>query len=239
MKEEGGTVRASRVLCSRWWGLFIVCAVLAMCPAARAGQVVGDIQVVYYAPNSFNFTGGPLPSTLDAPAFIIENTSSSDILSGVLSIGVGDDNHVADSFNVGTIAAHSYTVIVPGFSNDGATHPSGGLFAHTGSPLDTSESGPHGDNVPFSFTATTNGHSASTGTFTPAATAGPSNDGNVSHINFLGANDDSCNNCFGPKVVAQISLASVPEPASWLLLGAGATTLVILGRIRPRRRHGH
>jgi hypothetical protein len=208
-----------------------------MCPAVRAGQVVGDIQVVYYAPNHFNFTGGPLSSTLDAPAFVIENTSSSAINFGVLSIGVGDDNHVADSFNVGTIGAGTYVVIVLGFSNDGAVHPSGGFFAHTGAPTDTSDTGPDGNGVPFSFTGSYNGQSVLTGIFTPAATYGPSNDGTTS-LNFLGGPDNAdgpCTNCFGPKVVAEIEVAAVPEPATWLLLGSGLSILVIRGRFRFRR----
>jgi hypothetical protein len=218
----------------------LICAILTLAPGARAGSAVGDIQVVYLAPNGFNYNGSfngslvgtPIGPSLDAPAFVIENTSGTDITNGVLQIAVGGNNGTADSFNLGTIAAHSYVIVVPGLSDDGGANHT--FFKHTGTELDTSDTGPNSNAVPFSFTGLSAGQAVNTGIFTPAATDGPSNDLTAT-VNFLGNEDLPCNNCFGPKVVAQISFASVPEPASWLRLGAGATGLIILGRARRWR----
>lgn len=221
---------------SRISRVIAIYGVLLIASAAQAGSVVGDIQVVYNAPSTFLFDGSPL-GILDGPAFVVENTSSLAITDGILSIGVGDDNSVADSFKIGTIAGDSYVVIVPGLSNDGAIHPAGGFFTYMGAIRDSSDVGPSGDGVPFLFTGLQTGIAADTGIFTPAATQGLSNDGTVPNINFLGGpgnNDGPCNNCFGPKVVAEIQLSSVPEPATWLLFGTGFTIAVVRCRLRPR-----
>ena len=225
----------------RGLGFLFVCAMFAIGTNALAGSV-GDIQVVYFAPSNFDYngafngslTGTPIGPVADGPAFIIENKSSSTALTNVvLNIGVGGNNSTADSFNVGTIAASSYVAVAPGLSNDGGSGHS--FFAFTGSLRDTSDVGPNSDSVPFSLTALYGGVDAATGTFTPAATQGPSNDNTVSNLNFLGGpgdNDGPCNNCFGPKVVAEIQLASVPEPSTWLLLATGLTVLTACARRR-------
>ena len=168
-----------------------------------AQQAFGNIEVVYNATNSFTFDGKPL-GVLDGPAFVIQNTSDYAISDGVLSIGPGGVS-TPDSYDVGTIPAGGNVVIVPGLSNDGQSHPSGGFFAYTGSNLDTSDSGPNEDDVQFEFTGMGDGVKLDSGIFTPAATQGASDDGTVSNLNFLGGpgdNDQPCTNCFGPAVVA-------------------------------------
>jgi hypothetical protein len=78
------------------------------------------------------------------------------------------------------------------------------------------------------------------GVFTPAATRGPTNDGVIADMNFLGGpgnNDGPCSNCFGPKIVAFIDppATGVPEPTGLVLAGTGLVLLVGYAR---RRRNG-
>ena len=188
-----------------------------------SGQSLGDIEVVYNATNTFMFDGKPL-GIVDGPAFVIQNTSNAAITGGVLSIGPGGVS-IPDSFDIGTVAADSYVVIVPGLSNDGQTHPGGGFFANTGQALDTSDSGPNGNNVQFEFTGLQNGVSVDSGVFTPAATFGPSEDDTTS-LNFLGGPGDAdgpCTNCFGPDIVANLIGASAPSGGS----GANSSPITV------------
>lgn len=178
--------------------------------AQSNGTTVGDIQVVYNASNPFGIS-----ANTDGPAFVIENFGAA-ITNGVLSIGVGGDNATADAFSVGTIPHNSFVVVEPGVSNDGGSGHT--FFAFLGSVLDTSDSGPNSDTVPFKFTGLLGALSVNSGTFTPAATRALSNDGTIS-INFLGNQDPPCNNCFGPTVVAYLNTPStVPEQGSTFAL---------------------
>ena len=121
-------------------------ALIALCalPATAGAATVGDIQAVYYAPNNFG-----LSSTLDAPAFVFENTSSKDITNAVFSIGPGGVS-TSDSFAVGTISAGGSFILVPGLANDGGSGHT--FFTYTGTALDTSDYGPDANNVQFDFT---------------------------------------------------------------------------------------
>jgi hypothetical protein len=204
--------------------LFSMLVVLLIASAPASATPVGDIRVVYLAPNSFG-----IPSNIDGPVFVIENTSGMDITGGVLKIGPGGVS-VSDSFFVGTIVAGGRAIVEPGVSDDGGVHPAGGFFKVTGSVLDTSDVGPSGDNVQFEFTGFVGSVAVDSNIFTPAATRGPSNDGAVPDINFLGGpgdHDGPCLNCFGPTVVATLDtvVASVPEPSPLLLLGSGLAGL--------------
>ena len=196
---------------------------LTFVPPAH-GAPVGDIQVCYNCSNSFG------PGILDGPFFVIQDTSATDITNGVLS-GPGD------SFSVGTVSAGGQVIVIPGVSNDGGSHPAGGFFRTTGSILDTSDVGPDDNSTQFEFTGLQGSSNIDTGVFTPAATAGPSNDGNAPTLNPLGGPngaDGPCNNCFGPKIVADLNVVSaVPEPATVLLVGGGLAGL--LGGHRRRR----
>jgi hypothetical protein len=168
--------------------------------AQSNGTPIGDIQVVYNATNPFG-----IPANLDGPAFVIENFSATAITGGLLSILVGGDNGTLDTFNVGTIAAGSFVVIIPGESNDGGVGHT--FFAFTGSVLDTSDTGPNSDSVPFSFSGLLGALTVNSGIFTPGPTRHLANDGTIS-INFLGNQDPPCNNCFGPTVVAELNTPS-------------------------------
>jgi hypothetical protein len=224
------TYRAVATQATRIGNIFFSVAVLAVLMTAKANaDPVGDIRVCYFCTTDFGFG-----KIIDAPTFIIENTSATAISGGVLSIGpIGG----TDSFAVGTILAGGTAYVIPGLSNDGGVH-GGGFFTHTGSGLDTSDVGPDGDNVEFEFTGMQGIVQLDTGVFTPAATAGASNDASVADLNFLGGPagaDGPCNDCFGPKVVATISTADttglVPEPATLLLFGS-----VALGALVRRRK---
>jgi hypothetical protein len=206
-------------------------------------SVVGDIQVMYNARNTFtDFPDYNKQGTLngegvspDAPVFIIENTSGVAITGAVLT--VTPPGAAADSFHVGTIPAGGHAFVEPGVSNDGATKHT--FFAVTGSPLDTCDSGPTSNSTQFELTGVQNGAAIASGVFTPAATAGPSNDGAVSDINFLGGPGDvdpPTNDVFGPKVVATLtSVGSGSGPvqfaaATFSATKAGGTATVTVSR---------
>jgi len=156
---------------------------------------IGNIQVCYYCSNNFG------QGVLDGPMFVIQNTSGTGITNGVLS--VNPNPGTLDSFNVGTVPAMGTVFVIPGVSNDGGTGHT--FFAVIGSILDTSDAGPSGDSVQFRFTGTQGGVPIDSGIFTPAATRGPSTDGTIASINFLGGPDDGpCYDCFGPRIVADL-----------------------------------
>ena len=155
----------------------------------------------------------------NAPTFVLANNSSTPITSGVLSL-VGND-----SYQVGTIPANSFQIIQPGLSNDGQSHlAQGGFFATTGTPYASGDLGPNANSTQFTFTGTQNGAvvqsldvcgSIAAPNFTPACTAGFSNDERVSATNFLGQGHAGCTNCFGPALVARligVSSSGGPPP---------------------------
>ncbi|MGD0360214.1 MAG: VCBS repeat-containing protein [Bryobacteraceae bacterium] len=182
----------------------LILTTMACLGASSAAAGVGTIMVSYYTPHNFNNLG-----VLDGPTFAIQNTSSVALTNGVLYIGANSTTP-ADSFAVGTIPPNSAVYVMPGASNDGGSNHT--FFKYTGSIRDTSDEGPDENTVPFVFTASWNGTPVTTGTFTPGPSAGPSNDGTVKFINFLGGPNNAdapCNDCFGPKLAATI--ATVPS----------------------------
>lgn len=190
---------------------------------------IGDVVVVYNANNTF---GIPI---LDGPAFVIQNFSATNMANVVLTIGIGGDNTIADSFNVGTITAGSFVIVEPGASNDGGVHAPGSFFTFTGSILDSSDFGPDQNTVPFDLTGLLGATPITTGTFTPAATYGTSVDGTTT-VNFLGLGDPPCNDCFN-KEVAVIGVAStVPDQGSTFgLLFLSLIALLSGTRLRSTR----
>lgn len=168
-----------------------------------AAVSLGEIQVCYYSTiTSFQqcqINGQPV----DGPVFIFQNTSGAPITNAVFYIN-GDGYQ--DSFNVGTVPPGTYVAVTPGLSNDGGMNHT--FFQYTGTPRDTSDVGPNGDDVQFWLLGQQGVLHVTSGVFTPGQTAGPSNDGTISYINFLGGPGDAdgpCNNCFGPKVVAMLA----------------------------------
>jgi hypothetical protein len=164
---------------------------------------VGTIEVCYNVSNCF-FEG-----VQDGPIFLIHNTSGTDITNGVLKIGPG--GAPADSFKVGTIAAGSTFGVAPGISDDGAEGHT--FFLFRDGILDTSDSGPSGNNTQFRFTGSQGALVVDSGVFTPGPTQGPSLDGTISNINFLGGpgnNDGPCNRCFD-KIVANLNVPSISQ----------------------------
>jgi hypothetical protein len=208
--------------------LWTLAASLALITTARA-DVVGDIQVVYSAPNPFG-----LSPFLDGPVFVIENMSDMNITNGVLTIG---GSAPADSFQVGTVPAGWFVWVIPGITDD--RQPGHTFFRARDSILDTSDAGPAGDDVAFQFTGLWGDATVDSGIFTPAATRGPSNDGTIPDLNFLGGpgdHDGPCNNCFGPQVVATLQTGggggagtANPEPSTWLLMIVGLAGLLGYG----------
>lgn len=208
-------------------GLALCLGGLAAVPTAHAAQV-GNIVAFYNAPNPYGV------GVIDGPAFVFNNTSGSAITDGVFTIGANTATP-ANSFLVGTIAAGSDFLVIPGVTNDG--QPGHTFFDVIGGVLDTSNSGPADDSTPFMFTGLLNGQAVDTGVFTPGTTSKPSGDTTISQINFLGGgpqSDGPCNDCYDPSIVATINTASpaVPEPAAFALLALGVLPLFAFVRRR-------
>lgn len=207
--------------------------VLGANPVALAQTVVGTVTVCYYstqcgfadlpglppAPNNEalrdmgEHPAARLNSTsikpVDGPAFEFTNTGTETITGGTLVIEANKTlGIVYDSFCMGKIEPGASVVVVPGFSNDKRKHPATSFFLYKGSPLDTSDSGPNSNAVEFIFNGTVGGQAVTSGKIVTGASAGPSADGTVKLINFLGGPgnaDAPCSDCVAPVVVANIS----------------------------------
>jgi len=213
--------------CLKSW--LLLASLIVTISVPRLGQAqasTGSIEVCYDCAKFF----GDFGNFLDGPIFLIHNSSSSSsITNGVLTIGPGGG--LTDSFNVPTIPPLGTAQVAPGISNDGGT---GHTFFALGTDCsgrscirDTSDLnnpeigpngiGPNGNDTQFEFTGRQGSKAVDSGVFTPAATQGPSLDGTVSNINFLGGpanNDGPCGpqeegpqGCFD-KTVATLSIPS-------------------------------
>ena len=99
----------------------VTTTITASATSGFSAQSLGDIQVVYDSTNSFQFNGQPL-GNLDAPAFVIQNTSARPITNGVLSVGPGGVS-ASDPSTWARSPPGSYAIIVPGLSDDGRRTP--------------------------------------------------------------------------------------------------------------------
>ena len=195
--SQTATVNLTNATQSGYIGVFYSSTPPSPCPAA--------LSVLCAANGSEN---NSLGGAQNGPIFVFVNTGNSPITNGVLTI-VG-----VDFFDVPTIAAGSSFILVPGVTNDGQNHGSANFFTVTGSIYDSADDFPGLNSTAFKFTGQQGGTQIQSvdicGTiaapiFTPACTAGTSNDGTVTGLNFLGgpnSNADSCSNCFGPAIVA-------------------------------------
>jgi hypothetical protein len=183
--------------------------------SVSAQQVVGSITVCYYA------TACPFTPVIDGPVFQFSNTGSSKISGAKFSVLANAKYGVVkDTFVIGVIKPSASVVLVTGQSDDRHAHPAGGIFTDIGEPLDTSDVGPNANAIKFRFTGMVDGVMVTSGTIVTGATEGPSNDGTVKHINFLGGPgnaDGPCNDCVGPLQIAL--LTTVPPPAASLTQG--------------------
>jgi hypothetical protein len=199
-------------------GTVTVCYFSAECTYANIPGIVHPPNEAQKLRDSGEHQGAHTHATsgtpVDAPAFRFSNTGTEAIKDAAFTIEASTSlNIVKDTFHIGTIKPGKSFVIVPGASNDKKTHPSGGFFTFNapGSPLDTSDSGPNDSSIQFEFTGKVGGKSVTSGIIEPATTAGPSVDGSVTLLNFLGGPgnaDGPCDDCFGSTVIANITVAT-------------------------------
>jgi hypothetical protein len=193
--------------------------------SAAKADVVGDILACYACQNTGNaaidaaLTANPSVAS-DGLLLAFVNTSGSAITGASFSAGT-------DSYNLGTVAANSTLIILPGISNDGGTHVSGSLFEFVNHTQDTSDNqGSVSDATVFSFTGLQGALSVTSGTFTPADSYLPYRDNPAFQTSFVGQGpngDGGCSNCyFGEIAVLSIpSVSGVPEPSTWAMMILG------------------
>ena len=190
------------------------------------------------------------PGLSDGILFDFDNTSGFAITGAVFSVG-GSGTTTPDSFALPTIAAGSEFILIPGITSDGNSHPSGGLFAVTGSVMDTSDgAGGLSDASIFQLTGISNGLAVTSltagtstgtpGTFTPGdpGLLLPYRDNPTgTSESFIGqgpSGDGGCNNCYYGEVATLNTPnpgGSVPEPAS---LGLVLCGIGLIGWLRRR-----
>jgi hypothetical protein len=193
-------------------------ALVAGPKTAKAATTLGTISVCYYSAEC-TYAGG----VVDAPVFLFTNTSGAAITGARFAIIKSTKvSIVADKFALGTIKAGASAVIVTGLSDDKKTHPAGGFFAAIGEAKDTSDGGPNADTIVFTFSGKSGTAHVTSGKIKVSTSAGPSADGTVAHLNFLGgpANADGpCNDCFASTVVATLSVVPPSAPPAALIDG--------------------
>ena len=138
-----------------------------------------------------------------------------------------------------TIAANSTFILMPGLTSDGNSHPSGGLFAHTGITMDTSDGdGGLNDATVFQFIGAQGSSTVTSGSFSPSESYLPWRSPSGGSTSFVGQGpngDGGCNNCyFGQIATLSVSGVSTPEPSTWVMMGIGFGGLAFAGN-RARR----
>jgi hypothetical protein len=176
-----------------------------------ADTAVGTIKACYYSAECTYTKAAGFSGVVDGPAFEFTNSSKSTI-TGATFIIIGNKplNVAKDAYHIGTIAPGGRRIIVVGGTNDHHVHPSTSFFHFIGKgdALDTSDDGPDANTIKFEFKGTIGSSAVTSGVIVTGATAGPSKDGTVASINFLGGPnnaDGPCNDCFAPKVIGTIT----------------------------------
>lgn len=234
-------------------GLLLLCSPVLTC--LNASQI-GQVFVCYACQD----TGDPIIDAAlaanpgvasDAILFAFKNTGLFAITGGVFSVS---GTSPSDSFSLPSIPAGSEFILIPGITSDGASHPSGGLFADVGVQDTSDGAGGVNDSSIFKFTGTSNGlavtsltagsSTAIAGTFTPADPGLfkpwiSSSGGSTSFVGDGPSGDPGCTNCyFG--LVATLNTPTVsasPEPGtlSLLWIGLGAASLIARRRATRER----
>jgi hypothetical protein len=165
--------------------------------AASAQTVVGTVTACYYSAECTYTSAAGFSGVVDGPA-------------ASKKLGV-----VRDTYKIGKILPGGSAVIVVGASNDGQSRPNTTYFFYYNGPQDardTSDVGPNASAIVFKFAGKLDGAAVTSGRIVTGASAGPSVDGTVALLNFLGGPgnaDGPCNDCFAPKVIANI--VTVPQ----------------------------
>lgn len=208
---------------------------LAYVPSANAVSVL-NIFACYACQNTGNaaidaaLTANPTVS-FDGLLLAFVNTGASAITGATFSV---TNAAVNDAFSIGTIAAGATVILLPGLSNDGNAHLPGGLFAHTGATMDTSDGdGSVTDASIFSFAGLFSSSAVTSGNIVPgdASLIRTWRDvGATGQTTFLGLGpngDGGCTNCyFGLIGNGNVNVtAPVPEPETYALMLAGLGAL--------------
>jgi hypothetical protein len=203
-------------------------AILAPYSPARA-TVVGDILACYACQNTGNplvdaaLTANPTVAT-DGLLLAFVNNSGSAISDAFFYVSNGT---YVDSIDIGTIAANSTFIFMPGISSDGGLHFSSSLFFHSGFTMDTSDgAGGVSDGTNFVFIGSQGPLAVSSGIFTPADSFRPYRDNPAFSTSFVGQGpngDVGCNNCyFGEIALLSVpDVGAVPEPSTWAMMLLG------------------
>ncbi len=185
---------------------------------ARAETSVGTITVCYYSAECAYTSVGGIGGVVDGPAFQFSNSGTKPITGARFAIAANKALGVkADSFSIGTINAGASFVLIPGATNDRKKRTNSSLFFYyvgPTSPRDTSDSEPNSNAITFQFNGKIGTSNVTSGKIVVGASAGPSADGSVAQINFLGGPgnaDGPCNDCVKPMVIATLTQASAPN----------------------------
>lgn len=221
----------------------------ALMPAAQ----VGTIYACYACANTGNsavdtyLTSGPGGTSVssDGLLFAFWNSGSTPITNAAFSVSGSSS---ADVFKIGTIAADSTFILVPGVTSDGGTHPSNGFFNSSQGVLDTSDgAGNITDSSVWSFTGTDAGQSVTSGNITAGESSllmpfiNPTVSGSM--VSFIGqgpSGDGGCNVCYFGPIASLASSSStgggggsaVPEPADFSLIALGIGVIACFARSR-------
>ncbi len=161
---------------------------------------------------------------IDGLLFAFVNTSGSAITNATFNLS--SSYPYTDSYSLGTVAANSTVIYMPGLQSDGGVHPSASLFANVGYTQDTSDGqGNVNDASIFSFTGLQGILNVTSGPFTPSQSYRPWIDNVNYQTSFIGQgpDGDGCTNCyFGQIATLSVpNVSAVPESSTWAMMLLG------------------